>query len=226
MTDSHDIYLEIGRVKVFAGAIKWPGWCRSGRDEASAIQALFRAGPRYAGVLESTGLAFKAPGILTELRVVERLEGNSTTDFGAPDMPVSSDQDDLDAVGLERYHTILSASWLAFDKAVRMAEGKQLRKGPRGGGRDLMGIVGHVAGADVAYLSRLGLKVKEVDDLDVDQRLDRIRGGILSGLEASVEGHLPEKGPRGGKRWSPRFFIRRVTWHVIDHAWEIEDRII
>ena len=226
MTDSHDIYLETGKVKVFAGAVKWPGWCRSGRDEASAVQALFQAGPRYARVLESTNLGFKVPGILTDLRVVERLEGNSTTDFGAPDMPVSSDQDELDTIELGHYETILKASWLVFDRAVRMAEGKQLRKGPRGGGRDLMGIVDHVAGADVAYLRRLGWKVKDVDDLEVDQRLDRIRGGILSGLEAAAEGQLPEKGPRGGKRWSPRFFIRRVAWHVIDHAWEIEDRII
>ena len=27
-----DSYLEIGKTRVFAGAIEWPGWCRSGRD--------------------------------------------------------------------------------------------------------------------------------------------------------------------------------------------------
>ena len=34
----------------------------------------------------------------------------------------------------------------------------------------------------------------------------------------------PPPGPRGGKRWLPRYFVRRVGWHVLDHALEIEDR--
>ena len=36
----------------------------------------------------------------------------------------------------------------------------------------------------------------------------------------------PKSGPRGGKIWSPRFFVRYVAWHTLDHAWEIEDRAI
>ena len=40
-------YLEIGRKRTFAGVMEWPGWCRMGRDEAAALQALFEAGPRY-----------------------------------------------------------------------------------------------------------------------------------------------------------------------------------
>lgn len=27
------IYLEIGKKKVFAAAIDWPGWCRQGKEE-------------------------------------------------------------------------------------------------------------------------------------------------------------------------------------------------
>ena len=30
-----DIHLEFGQKKVFATAVNWPGWCRSGQDEAS-----------------------------------------------------------------------------------------------------------------------------------------------------------------------------------------------
>jgi hypothetical protein len=26
-------------------------------------------------------------------------------------------------------------------------------------------------------------------------------------------------------RWPPRYVVRRAAWHVLDHAWEIEDRI-
>jgi hypothetical protein len=37
-------------------------------------------------------------------------------------------------------------------------------------------------------------------------------------------------GPRyasilAGARWSARYFVRRVTWHVIAHAWEIDRRV-
>ena len=28
------------------------------------------------------------------------------------------------------------------------------------------------------------------------------------------------------KTWPLAFFIRRYAWHVLDHAWEIDDRII
>ena len=47
---------------------------------------------------------------------------------------------------------------------------------------------------------------------------------MLEALAASVRGEVPETGPRGGKRWSARYFVRREAWHVLDHAWEIEDR--
>ncbi|OGN77318.1 MAG: hypothetical protein A3G84_05400 [Chloroflexi bacterium RIFCSPLOWO2_12_FULL_71_12] len=42
------IYLERGEKRTFAGAIEWPGWCRSGKDESSAVQVLLESGPRYA----------------------------------------------------------------------------------------------------------------------------------------------------------------------------------
>lgn len=222
----HDIYLEIGKRKVFAGTVEWPGWCRHGRDEASALQALLDAGPRYAQVLQPTELGFRAPEKASSFNVVERLDGNSTTDFGAPAIPPSADQDTIDESELQRLQTVLEACWHAFDQAVEMAQGKELQKGPRGGGRDLSGIIDHVLGADVSYLKRIGRQVELAEEDPLEQRLDRIRKAILDGLAAGAAGELPEKGPRGGKRWKPRYFARRVAWHVLDHAWEIEDRII
>lgn len=224
--NTHDIYLEIGKKKVFAGAVEWPGWCRPGRDEGSAIQALLDAGARYSQILESSDLGFEAPEEASSFTVVERLAGNATTDFGAPDIPLSSDKDPIDASELQRLQTLLKASWVAFDEAVKMADGKELRKGPRGGGRDLQGIIDHVLGADASYLRRLGWKMEKVEEDEVEKQLARIRRAILDGLVAAADGQLPERGPRGGKRWVPRFFVRRVAWHVIDHAWEIEARII
>jgi hypothetical protein len=54
--------------------------------------------------------------------------------------------------------------------------------------------------------------------------LDRSRQAIVQALTAAAHGDVPERGPRGGARWSPRYFVRRVAWHLLDHAWEIEDR--
>ena len=224
--NKHDIYLEIGEKRVFAGAVEWPGWCRSGRDEESAIQAIVEYGPRYSQILQSTNLGFEAPEKAVSFNVVERLSGNSTTDFGAPDVPLSSDKEPIDANELLRLPTLLKSCWVAFDEAVILTDGMQLRKGPRGGGRDLQRIIDHVLMADASYLKRIGWKVQNVEEGKLEKRLDRIRKEILDAFEAAAHGELPVVGPRGGKRWVPRFFVRRVAWHVIDHAWELEERVL
>lgn len=223
---NHDVFLEIGAKKVFAGAIKWPGWCRFGRDENSALQTLLDTGPRYARILELAGLGFIAPEEKSDFNVDERAEGNSTTDFGAPDATLASDTAPIKDVEMERFQAVLKACWEAFDQSVSIAEGKELRKGPRGGGRDLEKIIDHVLMADEGYLKRIGWKSNKLAIEILDDRLERIRAEIIEGLMAAWRGELPTVGPRGGKRWTPRFFVRRLAWHVVDHAWEIEDRIL
>ena len=226
MTPRFDVYLEVGAKRTFAGALDWPGWCRHGRTEAEALAALLEYGPRYAAILEGTGLAFAAPTDPAQLVVIERLDGTSTTDFGAPAVPPAVDEDrSCDAAELERFGEILRAGWRAFDEAVEAAHGKELTKGPRGGGRSLEAIVEHVIGADEGYLRSVGWKPPHA--AAAVERAERLSGGrdaILAGLEASASGELPERGPRGGVRWTARYFVRRVAWHVIAHAWEIERR--
>lgn len=221
-----DVYLEVGKKWTFAGAIDWPGWCRSGPDEPSALQALFDYGPRYARVLHNTRLDFKAPDNISALSVIERLEGNATTDFGAPDIAPSRDGELVASTELQRFQRILKACWRTFDSNVKAATGKTLRTGPRGGGRELQGIIQHVLGSDRGYLAQLGWKLQQGDAEDLDKQLNRTRQGILKGLTSSARGEIPARGPRGGVRWSPRYFVRRVAWHVLDHAWEMEDRVL
>ena len=223
--NKQDVYLEIGEKRVFAGAVEWPGWCRSGRSAELALQALLDSVSRYSQILQSTELGFEAPERASSLNIVERLDGNSTTDFGAPDVPLSTDKKPIDANELHRLQILLKSCWVAFDEAVIMADGMQLRKGPRGGGRDLTRIIDHVLMADASYLKRIGWKMQNVDEGKLKERLDRIRKEILEAFEAAAQGELSVVGPRGGKRWVPRFFVRRVAWHVIDHAWELEDRV-
>jgi hypothetical protein len=224
--NSIKVFLEIGKKKVFAGAVDWPGWCRSGRDEESAFQALIDYGARYAQVLQSKEIEFHPPTDTSGFVVIERHAGNSTTDFGAPAIMLKADREPLKQVEFERLQIVLQACWAAFDRAVERATGRELRKGPRGGGRDLDKIIDHVLEGDRGYLSRLARKHKREDEKDLTAELSRTRQVILDALEVAVAGDLPERGPRGGIIWLPRYFIRRVAWHVLDHAWEIDDRIV
>jgi hypothetical protein len=216
------VYVEAGSKRVFAGALDWPGWCRAGRDETTALQALLAYGPRYADVLRPSGIDFQAPSVETDLNLVERLAGSMTTNFGAPDVAPSADTRPVDAAGLRRLQTLLEACWGKFDDAVAEAAGKPLSKGPRGGGRELDEIARHVAEVDAAYLRRLGWKPEPGQANGVS----KIRQAVLNALAVAARGEGPLSGPRGGKLWSPRYFVRRMAWHVLDHAWEIEDRVI
>ena len=75
--------------------------------------------------------------------------------------------------------------------------------------------------AEGGYLRMLGGKVEAGPKRDL---AERTHAAVLGALEATARDGPPPPGPRGGKRWLPRYFVRRVAWHVLDHAWEIEDR--
>lgn len=219
------IFLEAGDKKTFAGALDWPGWCRSGKDAEAAVRALFEYRQRYERVLQGAETDFRPPEKETDLAVVERLKGDATTDFGSPGQVPLSDSKPMGAADLARCRAILNACWRAFDRAAKTAGGRELRKGPRGGGRTLHEMIRHLLEADLAYLGKIGWAFQLDPKADPEAALLRIRAAILEGLAASAAGQLPAKGPRGGSRWTARYFVRRVAWHALDHAWEIEDRI-
>jgi hypothetical protein len=219
------VYLEIGTRKTFASALNWAGWCRSGRDEDSALEALLAYGGRYDRVLEGTGLGLYAVIDPLNLVVVERLEGSAATDFGAPAAIPTADLESVDEADLARFQALLRACWSAFDRTAAVAAGRPLRKGPRGGGRDLGQMIHHVLEADAAYLRQLGWRFDPEGAASSEEATHQARQAILDALPAAAHGKLPAQGPRGGARWPARYFVRRVAWHVLDHAWEIEDRI-
>ena len=213
-----DVYLEVGKKRTFAGALDWPGWCRAAKGEQEALQALLDYATRYARVAEELG--FEAPKDVTDLRVKERVPGEANTDFGSLGTPPKYDDQPLDQQEHQRHEKILQACWSALDRAAERARGKELSKGPRGGGRALDDITQHVLDAEGGYLYRLAWKRGK--EAERDPKLSREL--MLQALNASVRGEVPAEGPRGGKKWTGRYFVRREAWHVLDHAWEIEDR--
>ncbi|MDQ4109113.1 MAG: hypothetical protein M3138_09950 [Actinomycetota bacterium] len=218
-----DVYLEVGAKRVFAGALDWPGWCRSARNEEDALEALLAYGSRYAAVLRGSGVRFTPPTKASSLHVVERSKGDATTDFGAPSIAPKADARSVARRWLARQEKILRASWKAFDRAAE-GVGGELEKGPRGGGRALDAILAHVVGAEASYARMIGAQAKGFDEADAGALRADERAIVLEGLERAVIEGIPARGPRGGKRWSAPYFVRRAAWHVLDHAWEIEDR--
>jgi hypothetical protein len=208
------IYLEVGSKRVFASALDWPGWTRAGKDEKLAIEALLAYLPRYAIVPRTARIAFPTEA---QFKVVERVTGNATTDFGAPGIPASSDTKPLSTAEADRICALLAASWKVFDNVVAKSPA-QLRKGPRGGGRDRDKIADHIIDAESAYTTKLGLKLR-APKRDDAAGVAAARKAVLDAIRASTG-----RPQTAEKRWSPRYAARRIAWHLLDHAWEIEDR--
>ena len=208
--------VEVTPRKAFASALDWPGWTRTGKTPEAALEALAASAPRYAAVAKKAKLDFPFDGDV-EFDVVEEAEGNATTAFGAPDVRFEADHRRTTAKDGDRLAALVAASYTIFDAVVATAP-PSLRKGPRGGGRDRDKIVEHLVGSDGGYARVLGLKGTEVDPRDA-KAVAELRKRMLEPIRSPSDGS-----PIAGKKWPPRYAARRVAWHALDHAWEIEDR--
>jgi hypothetical protein len=221
-----DVLVEEGRRRVFVSALDLPGWARAGRDEEEALAALIASGPRYATALRRSGVAFEPPDGPTAFRVAERMEGDATTDFGAPSRIAEADRRPVARGDAVRLTAILQAAWAAFDTAAAEASGRPLRTGPRGGGRDLERMLEHVVGADEAYLRKLGARPPREAGGTPRDRWPALRARHLEVIAALARGEPIDDPARTSNPWPIRFDVRRAAWHALDHAWELEDRIV
>lgn len=212
------MYVEVGSRRVFACALGWPGWCRSGKDEESAIETLAAYSHRYAPVAWRAGVEFPAAGGKPfSLEVIERVPGGSTTDFGAPQSVVEADRRRLTPKQAVAHAALVQVAWATLDDVVAGAPAS-LRKGPRGGGRDRDSIFAHVVSAEVAYARKLGIRVREPDPSDTEA-VTALRDSVASVLATTCD-----PAPLADNGWPVAYAARRIAWHVLDHAWEIEDR--
>jgi len=204
------VYLEVGGKRTFASAADWPGWCRSGKDESAALEALAAYASRYAAVAKLAKAQF--PTGAPTFDVVERLTGNATTDYGAPGIPAKDESKPVTAPQAKRMRDLLDASWTSLDQVVAKAPA-ELRKGPRGGGRDRDVMFDHVLGAELEYAKRIGVRLEQPDGRD-RAAVRAFRKAIRDAID----------NPKPETKWTVRYAIRRTAWHALDHAWEIEDR--
>jgi hypothetical protein len=148
------------------------------------------------------------------LEVVERHPGDAGTAFGVPAIVADADRLPMDETAATRLAGLVDAAWRTLDAVVARAP-EELRKGPRGGGRDRTKVVDHVHEAESAYAQVMGRKHRPVDA----EAVAAMHADLLAVLREPSDGS-----PLAGKKWPVRYAARRIAWHALDHAWEIEDR--
>lgn len=146
--------------------------------------------------------------------VVERVRGGGTTDFGAPGEAATLEHDAPTPAEARRLAAIVEAAWAMLDAIVASAP-QSLRKGPRGGGRDRDPIVTHALNAEREYARRIGVRLP-APGLGDHAAIESFRAAVLAAIRAGDR--------HAGVAWPVRYAVRRIVWHVLDHAWEIEDR--
>lgn len=218
MTDSLRVILEVGKKRrVVAGATDWPGLDRWGTSEDDALAKLASYRPRYAAVAERAGRADDFAR-LGELEVVERVPGSSSTDFwGIAHVPSQIEREVLSAADLERRLDLLRAGWAYFDATAARAPA-ELRPGPRSAGRTRDEIIRHVYASEADQFSR---KVEVRTPREVVLTPDGLAGHRLAYL-AAIRAYNAEGKP--ARSWPLQFLVRRTAHHLLDHAWELEDR--
>ena len=210
--------LEHGKKKrVVACAFDWPGWDRSARIGADVLAVLAAYRPRYASVAELAGYGgeFDAAG---DLEVVEEIEGIGMTDYyGLSGKPATAELGVMTEADFHRKIALLQASWRTFDDVAARVS-RQLRKGPRGGGWEREQIIRHANGAEIhEFAPKVGVKVP-LETRDDPEALRDYRAAFVE----AIRGHHARGEP--ARSWQLQFLIRRCAWHMLDHAWELQDR--
>ena len=220
MADRLRVVLELGRKRrVVAGAIDWPGLDRWGTSEDDAVAKLLTYVPRYEDVAGRAGLATRVRRRGRDVDVVERGPGNSSTDFwGVAHVPSQVEAEVLSPSDLDRRLDLLRACWAWFDDVAAGAPA-ELLLGPRGGGRSRDQIVRHVIFNEPDQFSRKVEVRTPFEDVLTPDGLREHRRAYLDAIRAyNAEG-------RPARTWPIQFLIRRTAQHVMDHGWEIQDRI-
>ena len=202
-----------------AFSIDWPGWSRGAKTAELAWATLESHRERYRPVARLAGMSseFDAAG---PLEVVEDKVGTGSTDFwGISFSPCATEQGSMGGAELERRILLLRAAWEFFD-GVAARVSPEMRKGPRGGGRDRDRIIGHTVRTESEdFAKQVGLRIPEGAAL-TPEGLRQHREAYVAAMRAYNAGEVT----RRMRSWTLPFLIRHSAFHTLDHAWEMEDR--
>jgi hypothetical protein len=202
-----------------AFGVDWPGWSRGAKDPGLAVETLEAYRERYRPVAVLAGMAgeFNAAG---PLEIVEDHVGTGSTDFwGISYAPAATEHEPMTDAEFDRGITLLRACWEFFD-GVAARVSPEMRKGPRGGGRDRDRIIRHVIrNESEEFAKQVGLRIPEEGALTPDGLLQH-RTTYVDAMRAYNAGEVE----RRKRSWSLPFLIRHSAYHNLDHAWEMEDK--
>ncbi len=202
-----------------AFALDWAGWSRGAKTPELALATLESYRARYRPIADLAGMArdFDTAG---RLDVVEDKVGTGSTDFwGISFSPSSTELDPMDDAQLEREITLLRACWAYFDDvAARVSP--EMRKGPRGGGRERDEIIRHVIRVEsLDFAKKVGVQMADGPTLTGEVLL-QYREDYVTGMRAYNTGEIA----RRMRSWTLPFLLRHSAFHTLDHAWEMEDK--
>jgi hypothetical protein len=201
-----------------AYAVDWPGWSRGAKTAEVALETLEAYRERYRPVATAAGLGdeFAAAG---PLEVIEDGVGPGSTDFwGISFAPCSLEQGPMTDEELDRRITMLRACWAFFD-GVAARVSPDMRKGPRGGGRDRDQIIGHTIRTESEdFAKRVGLRIPPYSALTPEGLREHREAYVAAIRAANRDGRIRMRS------WTLPFLIRHSAYHVLDHAWEMEDK--
>jgi hypothetical protein len=219
MTANLRVILEVGKKerRVVAGAMDWPGLDRWGKNDDLAIEKLMSYLPRYSGVAKLAGLAKKFT-LHRDVEIVERVVGSGSADYwGIAHVPSEIEREVLPPAELERRLALLRACWSYFDSTAARVSA-QLRPGPRGGGWTRDEIIRHVHVNEPEQMTRkVEVRTPREFMLTPDGRAVHREATLDAIRTYNAEG-------KAARSWPIQFLIRRIAHHVMDHAWEMEDR--
>jgi hypothetical protein len=200
-------------------SIDWPGWERGAKTPDLALEALESYRERYRPIATLAGMEhdFDAAG---RLEIVEETVGTGMTDFWGISFSTSAaEPEPMDKAELDRGITLLRACWTFFD-GVAARVSAEMRKGPRGGGRNRDEIVRHTIRVESEdFARRVGVQIPEGAAL-MPGALPAYRDAYVAAMRAYNAGEVAWR----MRNWTLPFLIRHSAYHVLDHAWEMEDK--
>src|SRR4051812_23132998 len=193
-----------------AFGLDWPGWSRGAKSAELAVETLESYRGRYRPVTDLAGMApeFDAAG---PLEIIEDRVGPGSTDFWGISFAASStEHGPMDNADFDRAITLLRASWSFFD-SVAARVSPEMRKGPRGGGRDRDRIISHVIITESqGFANGVGLRIPDGAAL-IPEGLAQYREDYIAAMRAYNAGEVK----RRMRSWTLPFLIRHSAFHTL-----------
>jgi hypothetical protein len=203
--------------KTVAFAVDWPGWSRGAKTPDVALDTLESYRVRYRPIAVGAAMAdeFDSAG---KLDIIEDKVGTGMTDFWGLSFSTSSfEHEPMDETEFDRKVRLLRACWDFFDDVAGRVSA-EMQRGPRGGGRDRDRIVRHTIRTESEdFAKKVGLRIPEEGALTPEGLRTHRESFVAAMRDYNTEG-------RTMRTWTLPFLIRHSAYHVLDHAWEMEDK--